>query len=143
MDIAANVTGIFFCLLLLTFLSFIPAAFLTSGIVIFGIANVAKSNLAETFPVAHGVFHFFAYSVFTAFWISNINLFFHKKLGKLLWLIIAGGIPICFVILVRISSSMLGREISFKDFIFPVAAIIIVVTVSYFKIFFITQTQQT
>ena len=73
MDLTANVSGILFSLLLLTFLSFQQAALLISGIVIFGIANVAKTNLAETFPVAYGVFHFFAYTIFTVFWFLNMN----------------------------------------------------------------------
>lgn len=136
MDIAANVSGIFFSLLLLTFLSFLPAGFLVSGVVIFGIANVAKTNLAETFPVAYGIFHFFAYAIFTLFWLSNMNLLFPKKQGKFQWLIMAGGIPVCFLIIVRISSYLLGRGINSEDIIFPVAAIIIVAVAGYLKVFF-------
>ena len=130
MDLATNVTGILFGLLLLTFLSFLPAALLISGIVIFGIANVAKTNLAETFPLAYGVFYFFAYSIFTTFWIFNMDSIFSKKLAKLKWLITAAGFPICFLIIVRISSFLLGKVINTEDIIVPVAAILLITSVS-------------
>jgi len=135
MDLAANVAGIFFCLLLLTFLSFIPAALLISGIVIFGIANVAKTNLAESFPIVYSVFHFVAYSIFTSFWIFYMNNNLPRRYKKLKWLILAVGIPLCFLVAVRISSFYLGRGIDQKDFIFPIAAILTVITARYLRLF--------
>lgn len=124
MDLATNVTGILCGLLLLTFMSFLPTALLISGLVIFGIANVAKTDLTDLFPLAYGVFHFFAYLIFTAFWILNMDWIFSKKLGKIKWLTRAIGFPVCFLIFVRISSFLLGRESSLEDFIVPISAII-------------------
>ena len=142
MDIAANFSGTFFGLLVLTFLTFLPAALLISGIVIFAVANIARTNLALIFPVAYVVFHFFAYAVFTVFWLLNMNLLFRKKQAKFQWLILAAGIPICFLLIVRISSFFLGREIDAEDIIVPVAAVITVVIAGYLRISFLDRTQQ-
>ncbi len=136
MDLATNVSGILCGLLLFTFASFIPAALLISAVVIFGISNVAKTDLSEIFPLAYSVFHFLAYSIFTVFWILNMDWIFSKKLGKLKWLIISAGIPFCFLIIVRISSFFLGRESNPEDFIVPIATIITVAVSMYLKEFF-------
>ena len=132
MDLVTNITGILFCLLLLTFLSFEQAALLVSGIVIFGIANVAKTNLAESFPLAFGLFHFFAYSILTSFWILNIYMIFSKNHKKLQRFIISIGIPLCFLVIVKVSSFFLGKEINSGDFIVPMVAIITIAAVSHF-----------
>ncbi|MBN2588955.1 MAG: VanZ family protein [Sedimentisphaerales bacterium] len=131
MDLATNFVSILFSLLLLTFLSFLPAALLISGIVIFGISNVAKTDLTELFPLAYGVFYFFAYSIFTSFWILNMDLIFTKKPEKLKWLIIAVGMPICFLLMVRFSSFLLGRVSNLEYFIIPITAIITIAAARY------------
>ncbi len=123
-DLATNVLAIFCGLSLMTVMSFLPAALLISGIVIFGIANVARTDLSDLFPLAYGVFHFLSYAIFTAFWILNMDWIFLKKPGKLKWSIIAIGFPFCFLIIVTITSFLLGREINLEDFIVPISAII-------------------
>ena len=136
MDLVTNITGILCGLVLLTFVSFLTAALIISGIVIFGISNVAKTDLTDLFPLAYIAFHFVAYSIFTSFWILNMNLIFHKKLKKAKWFILSVGIPVCFLIIVRISSFLLGGVTHLEDFIIPVIAIIIVTTILYFMEFF-------
>ena len=88
MDVVANLSGILFCLFLLTFLSFIPAALIVSGIVIFGMANIAKTDLAEVLPALYAIFSLFAYGIFTVFWLLNMDLLFKKNLAKLQWLML-------------------------------------------------------
>ena len=141
MDVVANLSGIFFALFMLTFLSFVPAALIVASIVIFIMANVARVNLAEVFPIAYGLFDLLAYSIFTVFWLLNINLLFLQKYNKFKWLLIAVGIPICFLIIVKLSSFLLGRAIDLEDIILPIAAIITVVMVGYLTgIFFPAKT---
>jgi VanZ family protein len=140
-DISANLSGIIFGLLLLTFLTFRPAALFISGIVIFAIANIAKANLAEKFPISYGVFHFFAYGIFTIFWLLNLDLIFRSTLSKLLHLVLAGGIPIIFLLFVRIVSLFLGKDIGSEDIIVPIAAILIVTGANYLRTFSNTSIQ--
>lgn len=142
LDVAANFSGIFFCLLLLTFSTFVPAALIISAIVIFGMANVSRINLAEIFPIAYGVFDLLAYTIFTVFWLLNMNLLFPKKKEKLQWLIYAIGMPVCFLLLVRISSILLGRSLDVEDVIVPIAAIITVVVAGYWKVYFLAKTDR-
>jgi VanZ family protein len=134
-DIAANFTGVLFALVLLTFVSFRPAALIISGTVIFAVANIAKTNLVEKFPISYGIFHFFAYIIFTSFWLMNMNLLFSNKLNATKRLILAAGVPICFLIIVKFFSSLLGRRINMEDIIVPFAAVITVVIAGYLKVF--------
>jgi VanZ family protein len=135
-DISANLSGIIFGLLLLTFLTFRPAALFISGIVIFAVANIAKTNLAEKFPFAYGIFHFFAYGIFTTFWLLNMNLIFRRDLSQFYHIILATGIPISFLIVVRIISFYLGRNFGAEDIIIPLAAIVFVTGVNYLRTIF-------
>ena len=133
MDLVTNILGITACLFLLTYISFLPAAMLICGFVILGIANVSKSDLSELFPLAYGVFHFFAYSIFTTIWILNIDLLFTKKLEKAKWFAIATGMPICFLLIVRLFSSLLGNSANLENFVIPVIAIILVTAARYLQ----------
>jgi VanZ family protein len=135
-DISANLSGIVFGLLLLTFLSFRPAALFISGIVIFAVANIAKTNLSEKFPFAYGIFHFFAYGIFTIFWLLNMNLVFRRNLSKFFHFVLAASIPIIFLLFVRIVSFYLGRNFSVEDIIVPLAAIVLVTGANYLRTFF-------
>jgi VanZ family protein len=129
-DVAANFTGVLFALVLLTFIRFRPAALITAGVVIFAVSNIAKANMAQMFPAAYGVFHFFAYAIFTVFWLLNMNLFLAKKNAKLRWLILAAGVPMIFLFTVKLLSAFLGRGIEVEDIIVPLAAILSVTAVS-------------
>jgi hypothetical protein len=135
LDIAANFSGAFFGLLLLTFLTFLPAALIIAGIVIFGMANIARTNLAEIFPFAYGVFYFFSYAIFTLFWLLNMNFLFPKKPAKLQWLILGFGLPMCFLLIVKTSTIMLGRDIATEDIFISVAAITIITVGGYLRVF--------
>ncbi len=125
-DVAANLIGVLFALLLLTFVSFRPAALIVAGIVIFAVANIAKANLAQMFPAAYDAFHFFAYAAFTVFWLLNMNLFFVKKHSKLLWLMLAAGVPMIFLIIVKLFSAFLGKRVEVQDILVSISAILLV-----------------
>ena len=135
LDIAANLSGAVFCLLLLTFSTFMPAALTISGIVIFGMANIAKTDLAEVLPTLYAIFSLFAYAIFTLFWLLNIEELFVKKLSKGKWLVLGAGVPLIFMLIVRVSSLLLNRDFSALDIIIPVAAIMIVCGAGFLKLF--------
>ncbi|MGD2095477.1 MAG: VanZ family protein, partial [Phycisphaerales bacterium] len=69
MDIVANVAGTFTGLILFSFVTFWPAALIITGVVIFGLTNITRVNLAELIPFANAMFHLLAYPVFTVLWI--------------------------------------------------------------------------
>ncbi len=142
MDAVTNFSGTLFGLLILTYLRFIPAALIISGMVIFGMANVSKTNIADIYPIADGIFNFFSFAIFTVFWLLNMNLIFANKLSGIKRLFFAAVFPLCFFVIVRISSLLLGRDIDKEDIILPIAAIIIVSCVSYFRILFPVQTSR-
>jgi VanZ family protein len=135
LDILANSSGVIFCLLLLTFLTFVPAALAVSGIVIFGVANIARANLAEVFPIVYAIFNLLAYAIFTLFWLLNMDLLFLKKLSKGRWLALGVGLPTVFLLFVRVSSLLLSRDFTAQDIIIPLAAIMIVCAAGFWKVF--------
>ena len=142
MDAVTNFSGALFGLILLTFLRFMPAALVIAAMVIFGMANVSKTNLADIFPIIDGIFSFFSFAIFTILWLLNMNLFFPNKLSGIKRVLITAGMPLCLLILVRFSSFLLGRDIEAEDVILPIAAVLIVTGASYFKIFLPVQTER-
>ncbi|MBN1973076.1 MAG: VanZ family protein [Sedimentisphaerales bacterium] len=139
MDVASNFAGALLSLLLLTFISFNPGALIVAGIVIFAVANISKANLAEMFPLVYGIFNFFTYVIFTVFWILNMNRFFMKKRASFQWLIFAMGVPLFFLLIVKISSLFLGREIEAQDIIVSADAIAAVACIICLKDVFLNR----
>jgi len=108
-DIVANITGILTGLLLFSFLTFWPAVLFVTGIVIFGITNLLRVNLAELLPVTNTIFHLFAYAFFSALWLYNMHLYTNQKSTGIKWLIKALAIPLGLLITVKIFSAIIGR----------------------------------
>jgi hypothetical protein len=127
MDIAANITGILTGLLLFSFLTFWPAALCVTGIVIFGITNLLRANLAELLPVTNTVFHFFAYAFFSALWLYNMYLYTNRKSTVIKWFVMALAVPAGLLIIVKIFSAIMGRHFTAPDTIASLGAIITVV----------------
>jgi hypothetical protein len=127
MDIAANITGILTGLLLFSFLTFWPAALCVTGIVIFGITNLLRANLAELLPVTNTVFHFFAYAFFSALWLYNMYLYTNRKSTVIKWFVMALAVPAVLLIIVKIFSAIMGRHFTAPDTIASLGAIITVV----------------
>jgi VanZ family protein len=130
-DIAANITGILTGLLLFSFLTFWPSALFVSGIVIFGITNLLRVNIAELLPVTNTIFHFFAYAFFSGLWLQNTLLHTHRKSSGIKWLVKALAAPAGLLITVKISAAIIGRNFTAPDTIAALGAIIAVVTVVY------------
>jgi hypothetical protein len=95
--------------------------------------NIARANIAELFPITNIFFHLFAYAVFTALWIQNMHLFKHRKVSGTKWLIQALAVPIGFLLIVKIFTANLGRDLAVSDIIASLGAIITVVAVIYIR----------
>jgi hypothetical protein len=134
-----------------TFLTFWQALPAVLAITIFGITNLAKANLSKLVPVTDAVFHIFAYGGFTLVWIRFMNLYLpvrnipasccrlpprlasrDAEAGKTaagVRLLLDVGIPICFLLLVKAGSLLLGRHFAVTDLLFATLAIVAVATV--------------
>ncbi len=130
-DIAANIIGILTGLLIFSFLTFWPAALFVTGIVIFGITNLLRVNLAELLPVTNTIFHFLAYAFFSSLWLYNMHLHTHRKQSGIKWLVKALAAPTGLLITVKIFSAILGRHFTTPDTIASLGAIIAVVAAVY------------
>lgn len=130
-DIAANIIGILTGLLLLTFLTFWPAAIFVTGIVIFGITNLLRENIAELLPVTNTIFHFFAYAFFSGLWLQNMRLHTHRKSSGIKWLAKALAVPAGLLITVKIFAAIIGRHFTTPDTIASLGAIIAVIAAVY------------
>jgi VanZ family protein len=130
-DIAANISGIITGLLLFTFFTFWPAALFVTGIVIFGVTNLLRVNLAELLPVTNTIFHLLAYAFFTALWLCNTYLNTHEKTNDKKWFAKALAAPMTLLIIVKIFSAIIGRGFTTPDTIASLAGIITVVAAVY------------
>ncbi|MBN2595039.1 MAG: VanZ family protein [Sedimentisphaerales bacterium] len=129
MDLAGALTG----LIIFSFLTFWPAVLLVVATFIFGITNVTRANLSDLLPVTNAVFHFLAYSILTVLWIQCIRLFLAVKAPKAKWLILALAGPTGFLIIVKLFSVIVGKELAFSDIIIAFGAIVTVVIGFYVR----------
>jgi len=136
MDFAADIIGAFAGLILFSFFTFWPTFLIVTGVSIFLLANLAKANLAELVPVTNFVFHLFAYALFSGLWIQIMSKRINLKSNKLKWLIVALSVPIGLLLIVKLSSILLGRNVGLPDVAISVAAIASVVVVTFLTVLF-------
>lgn len=135
-DFAADVAGVVAGLVVLSLFTFWPAALLVAGVTIFGLTNISRANLAELLPTANAIFHLFGYAIFTMLWLQLVNLRLASKPPQLIWLIIASALPAGFLLVVRLFSTILGRDFRFLDVILAAGGIVAVVVTIYLTTLF-------
>ena len=132
-DFFADLAGTLAGLILFSFFTFWPAGLLVAGTVIFGITNIIRVNLADLLPITNAMFHLFGYAVFTLLWIQYMLVISirpsHLRRTKLKWLILAVTVPIGFLLTVKLSSTILGKDFSASDVIIAVIGIATVVVI--------------
>ena len=131
MDFAANLVGTLTGLILFSFFTFWPACLLVTATTIFGLTNLARANPADLLPVTNTAFHFFAYGFFTILWIQYMHFFLSLKAPKPKWLIVALTLPMGFLLAVKLSSVVLGKNFAVRDVIIAVVGIAAVVVTIY------------
>lgn len=136
LDLLANYAGMLMGLILFTFLSFWPVLLAVSAIVIFGLTNLARANLAELVPITNALFHFFAYGFFAAVWTGYMQLSLPIETLRAKWLIRALIVPIVFLLAVKLFSIIIGRHFGILDVILSVTGVTVAVTVSYIRVLF-------
>jgi VanZ family protein len=130
-DFLADLAGTLAGLLLFSFFRFWPVLLAVTGIVIFGLTNLTRTNLDELVPITNAMFHLFGYGFFTMLWIQYIHLFLPMKDPKPKWIIAALALPLCFLLTVKLFSVMLGRDFGIKDTIVAAAGITTVVVTTF------------
>jgi hypothetical protein len=135
-DFLADLAGALAGLILFSVFTFWPAGLLVAATVIFGITNIAQANLADLLPVANAVFHLFAYAILTMLWVQCMRLFMPMKAPKVEWLILALTVPTGFLLIVKLFSTILEKNLAPTDTIVSVGAIGAVVTAIYLRALF-------
>lgn len=133
-DFFADMTSTIAGLVIFSVLSFGPAALLITAMVIFGIANVSRTDLSEVMPAVNTVFHLAAYALFTAFWIQCLALFLPTislRASRAKWLAAALAGPAALVLTVELSSFFLGGEFLLSDMTVSFGAVAAVVAAVY------------
>ena len=121
-DFLANIAGVSAGLILLAFLAFWQALPAVLAITIFGLTNLAKSNLSNLMPIAVAIFHIFAYGGFTLAWIKSMNLYLSHK--TIVIGLLTAIVPVGFLLFVKASSLLSGIPFAVTDILFAVCGII-------------------
>lgn len=131
MDLLVDMTGVFTGLAMFSIFGFWSSALLVTGIVIFGVTNIARTNLAEVMPVASAVFHLFAYGIFAIVWICRMRFSCSQNVTKSRWLLSALVVPMGFLLFVRLFSLIIGRSFDVLGTVLSVVSIVIVTSVVF------------
>ena len=131
MDFTTDIVGVLTGLVMFSIFGFWSSALLVIGIVIFGVTNIARTNLAEVMPVANALFNFFGYGLFTIVWICRVRLSCPQNVTKSRWLLSVLVVPMVFLLFVRLFSSIIGRSFDVSGTVLSVMAIVIVTGVVF------------
>jgi len=132
-DFFADLAGALAGLIVSSFLTFWPAGLAVMATFIFGITNVTRANLANLLPVTNTMFHLLAYAILTVLWINCTRIFSPLKAPKAKWLILGMAGPVGFLIIIKLFSVMVGKELAFADIIIAFGAIAVVVIGFYVR----------
>lgn len=140
-DFAADLIGAGASLILLTFLSFWPAALLLMGLSIFVLSNSSRADVTKLLPLTHTAFHLLAYCMFSGLWVIYIqricrHLPKYRTKGIKHWLgkprnplrgfVLSMLVPSFLLGIVKLGSIALHRPFSNSDIIAAFAGIVAV-----------------
>ncbi len=138
-DFLADAVGTAGGLVLFSVFTFWPAGLLVTAIVIFGMTNVTKADLAHLMPVTSAAFHLFIYAVFTALWVQYIRRFpsaLGAPRGGAKWLMAAAAGPLALLLIVKLFSVIAGRVFAVRDMLISAGGIGVIVAVVYLAALF-------
>ncbi len=135
-DFTADLMGTLAGLVLFSFFTFWPVALVVAGTVIFTVTNFTRANLADLVPIANAMFSLFGYGFLTILWIENMSIFLELKAPKFRWIIAALALPLCFLLMVKSYSVVLGKDFGGRDAVVAVAGITAVVATTYLTALF-------
>ena len=138
-DFLADVVGTVGGLVLFSVFAFWPAGLLVTAIVIFGVTNITRADLARLMPVTSAAFHLFAYAVFTALWVQYIRRFPSVLLtprAGAKWLTAAVAGPLALLLIVKLFSVIAGRAFTVRDMLISAGGVGMIVAVVYLAALF-------
>jgi len=136
MDFFADLGGTLTGLILLTIFPFWPASLAVTGAIIFVLTNFIQANVAELSPVINAAFHLFAHGFFTMLWIRYIYHFLSIKASQPKWLIGASAVPVGFLLVVELFSTVAGSGFRLSRVIISAVGIAaVVITIHLIALF--------
>ena len=142
-DFLANLVGVAGGLVLITFLSFGPVLLVVTGIVIFGLTNLTRSNPAELLPVTNVLFHLVGHGFFAFLWIRHVNRYSRLKAPELKWLIAVASVPVCFLLVVKLFPLVRGRGFALQDVIISLGSIVVVAGIALLSVVLTKRAEKT
>ena len=140
-DLAGAATG----LVLLSIVSFWPAALLITAGTIFGVVNCTKANLSDVLPVTSIMINIFGYALFTLLWAGYVSIHsasrvLDRPIGKrppkkapgCKWLITVLSVPAALLVLVKLGSVVFHRELAGGDIVAALIGIVAMTATAYF-----------
>lgn len=134
MDFVSDLAGALTSCIILTYLTFWPAAVVIVAVIIFGLTNIARRELAEVVPLTNAMFHLFSYAAFTVIWIRcmaslrvrrNVRCAMHTlRFLDPKWLITAMMPPVALLVVTKGYSLAVGREFPIYDVILAMGGIV-------------------
>lgn len=123
-DLAADFVSVLTGLILFSFLTFWHALLVVTALSIFIMTNIAKANLTDLLPMANMSFHLLAYAFFTLIWIQHMHLFLAPKTLRPKWFVLASGVPAGLLLIGKLFSMIIGKDIEPADIILAFVGII-------------------
>lgn len=130
-DLIGTITG----LIILTVLRFWTAGIVIYTILIIAVSNFSKIDLIWDLPFLNTGFHFLGYAGYTLIWIQHMYRRFPLKANRLTqpkWFLRALSLPIALLIVVKLSSISMGKDIWPIDCLTAIVGIISATLTSYF-----------
>ncbi len=133
-DFLADTMGICLGLCAFSFLSFWPAGFLVTAVIISVGDNIARADLPNLLPAANAAFHLITYGILTAFWLHCVRGFIpavDPRRNRTKWLLISLAAPTGLLLATKLSSAITGRQLAAADIVSSIGATLAVVAAFY------------
>jgi hypothetical protein len=135
LDFTADMAGALAGFILFAFLAFWPSLLVVTGITVFLLTNLARTNIAEQLPKASATYYVVAYGFFTLLWIQYMRLYLSLRAPRLRWVAWALVVPGCFLLIVKLGSVVLGKNFAWAGVAFSaggIAAVVLIFLVAAF-----------
>lgn len=132
-DFYANLIGTVTSLIILSVLTFWPALLTMTAIIIFIMTNLTRAVTICQSTTINAAFYFCAYAFFALVWIQlgQKHLYLQKITPKLKWFSITLLVPASLLLIIKLASLAIGRQIYHIDTITALAGIAAAAVVSY------------
>jgi len=116
-DFAADVLGVCFGLIVLTFFSFWPSLLIGLGTTIYILAVFTRANVTRLLPVTATVFHMGTYALFTLLWMGYVHRFSKLRFGHRLWIPVSAGVPLALLGVTKLSTLLSNKSFEAWDMV--------------------------